>query len=325
MKINKLAVLTSGGDAPGMNACIRAVVRTAAFYGIDVVGVENGYEGLINKEFKQLETRSVSFIINQGGTILYTARSEKFRTEEGRALAAQNLQSAGVSALVVIGGDGSFRGAQKLNEEHNIPVIGLPATIDNDIYGTDLTIGFTTALNTATEAIDKIRDTASSHNRLFLVEVMGRNSGALAVSVGIAIGAKATLVPERKTTKHELFAQLRKGVVENKKSNIIVIAEGSKLGNAYNLAKDIKEQFDQFDIRVSILGHVQRGGNPCATDRILASQLGVAAVEGLIDGKSNCMAGVQNNQLIYRSLNEVVENQGQENEEYLRIANILSI
>lgn len=325
MGLRKIAVLTSGGDAPGMNACIRAVVRAGAFYGIDTIGVRNGYEGLMNGEFARLDSRSVAYIINQGGTMLYTARSQDFRTENGRQIAASRLKEKKVEGLIVIGGDGSFRGAQCLAEEQGIAVIGIPATIDNDIFGTDQCLGFDTAQNTAVEAIDKIRDTATSHNRLFLVEVMGRDSGALAVSVGIAVGAKATLVPERKTADNELFAQLRKGVVEQKKSNLIVIAEGNKTGNAYALAERVAKQFPQFDIRVSVLGHIQRGGSPSASDRILAGRLGVASVETLIDGNSQVMVGVQQGEVVKVPLNEVVTANALAGDEYLRIANILSI
>lgn len=317
--------MTSGGDAPGMNACLRAVVRAAGFYGVDIIGINNGYQGLIEGDFVELDMRSVSFILNQGGTMLFTARSGEFRTEKGRRKAIQHLEENGVGGLIVIGGDGSFRGAEKLSEESNVKVIGVPATIDNDIYGTDHCIGFDTALNTATEAIDKIRDTATSHNRLFIVEVMGRDSGALATRVGISTGAKAVLVPERKLSDDELFAQLRKGVVENKKSNIIVIAEGNTSGNAYEISTRIAEKFPQFDIRVTVLGHLQRGGSPSATDRILASRLGVAAVEGLLDGDSNVMVGVQKGSICRIPLSEVVKQAGIDDDEYLRIANILSI
>lgn len=325
MQLKKVALMTSGGDAPGMNACLRAVVRATGFYGIDIVGINNGYQGLIEGDFVELDMRSVSFILNQGGTMLFTARSGEFRTQSGRRKAIQHLEENGVDGLIVIGGDGSFRGAQKLSEESNVKVIGVPATIDNDIFGTDQCIGFDTALNTATEAIDKIRDTATSHNRLFIVEVMGRDSGALATRVGISTGAKAVLVPERKLSDDELFAQLRKGVVENKKSNIIVIAEGNTSGNAYEISTRIAEKFPQFDIRVTVLGHLQRGGSPSATDRILASRLGVAAVEGLIDGESDVMVGVEKGSICRVPLSEVVKQNGIDDDEYLRIANILSI
>lgn len=324
MSLKKIAVLTSGGDAPGMNACIRSVVRAGRYYDLDVCGVYNGYDGLVNNEFESFGSRSVSYILAQGGTILYTARSSVFRTVEGRAQAAKNCKENGIDGLITIGGDGTFTGAQIFSEEHSIPVVGIPGTIDNDIFGTDYTIGYDTAVNTALDALDKIRDTASSHDRLFLVEVMGRHAGFIALRCGIGSGAKAIMIPEKTMSDGELFSLLRKGVNENKRSNIIVVAEGNPNGDTYEIADRIQKKFTQFDIRVSILGHIQRGGKPSAFDRLLASRLGVAGVEALLDGQSGVMVGLKEEKVNIVSLKDAISNKPKIDEDLLRIANILS-
>ncbi|MFY0672060.1 MAG: 6-phosphofructokinase [Bacteroidia bacterium] len=324
MSIKRIAVITSGGDAPGMNACLRAVVRSCKYYNLEVFGYYGGYDGLVNNEFTQLTSRSVSYILAQGGTMLYTARSEAFRTKEGRQKAYDNLVANNVDGLVTIGGDGTFTGATIFSQEFGIPVVGVPATIDNDIYGTDYTIGYDTAVNTALDALDKIRDTASSHDRLFLVEVMGRNAGFIALRCGVGSGAKAMLIPEKSMSDGELFVLLRKGINENKKSNIIIVAEGNPNGGPYDIAKRIGEKFPQFDIRVSILGHIQRGGKPSAFDRLLASRLGVASVEALLDGHAGKMVGIESEKIVHIPLKEAIENKPKINEDLIRISNILS-
>lgn len=290
-KISKIGVFTSGGDAPGMNAALRAVVRAAIYYKKEIYGIMQGYEGMIEGDIVKLGARSVGNIIQRGGTILKTARSKEFRTKEGREKAFLNLKKHGIEALVAIGGDGTFTGLHKLQEEYSIPAICIPGTIDNDIAGTDFTVGFDTATNTAVEAIDKIRDTALSHNRLFFVEVMGRNSGYIAINSGIAGGAVATIIPEETMKLDELFAKLDEGGKTNKKSSLIVVAEGSKLGSAMELAKKVSERNNYFDIKVTILGHLQRGGSPTYFDRVLASRMGVAAIEGLLNGERDVMVG----------------------------------
>lgn len=287
--MKKIGVLTSGGDAPGMNACVRAVVRGAIYNGLEVVGVQYGYEGLIEGKFVDLQARSVSNIIQRGGTILRTARSEKFLTKEGRADAAKNLRDADIDGMIAIGGDGTFQGATKLMEEHNISVVGVPGTIDNDLYGTDYTIGYDTAVNTAMEAIDKIRDTAASHDRLFYVEVMGRDSGFIALDVGISSGSEHIAVPET----HTNISDLKEALVSSKRhksSAIIIVAEGEESGGALSLAEKIKDAAG-YDYRICVLGHIQRGGIPTARDRLLASRLGVAAVETLLEGVHGVMIG----------------------------------
>jgi 6-phosphofructokinase len=291
---------------------------------LDVCGVYNGYDGLVNNEFESFGSRSVSYILAQGGTILYTARSSVFRTVEGRAQAAKNCKENGIDGLITIGGDGTFTGAQIFSEEHSIPVVGIPGTIDNDIFGTDYTIGYDTAVNTALDALDKIRDTASSHDRLFLVEVMGRHAGFIALRCGIGSGAKAIMIPEKTMSDGELFSLLRKGVNENKRSNIIVVAEGNPNGDTYEIADRIQKKFTQFDIRVSILGHIQRGGKPSAFDRLLASRLGVAGVEALLDGQSGVMVGLKEEKVNIVSLKDAISNKPKIDEDLLRIANILS-
>src|ERR1700712_3247154 len=284
--IKNIGLFTSGGDAPGMNAAIRAVVRAALFHNIKVTGIRRGYEGMINGDFFPMDRRSVSNIIQKGGTILKTARSEQFRTKEGRQIAFDNLKKFEVDALIGIGGDGTFRGAKEFGDEFDMPIIGLPGTIDNDMMGTDFTIGYDTAINTVINAVDKIRDTAESHDRLFIVEVMGRDSGLIALRTGIAAGAEAILIPETKTDANALMSRLEKGR-KDKSSKIIIVAEGDEAGGAFQISAVIKEKFPNYDIRVSILGHIQRGGKPTCMDRVLASRVGVAAVEALRDGHRN--------------------------------------
>lgn len=294
-KIKKIGVLTSGGDAPGMNAAIRAVVRSCAYYDIECLGIYRGYQGLIEGEFEVLNARSVRNIINKGGTFLKSARSKEFRTQEGRAKAALKLKEAAVDALIVIGGDGTFTGAIYLEEEHGIPVVGIPGTIDNDINGTDYTIGYDTALNTVVDAIDKIRDTASSHDRLFLVEVMGRDAGDIALNAGIGAGAEEILIPEEDMGIERMMDSLQKSRKTGKTSSIIVVAEGEKSGkNIFELAEFIGENLTDYDIRVSVLGHIQRGGAPSCYDRVLASKLGVGAVEAVLRGENKVMVGITN-------------------------------
>ena len=287
MKVKKIAVLTSGGDSPGMNTALRAVVRTCAYKNIDCVGVSRGYQGLINDDIKTLKTRSVRGIINRGGTMLYSARSDEFRTKEGREKAFSNIKKHGIDGLVVIGGDGSFTGGLIFQKEFGIPVIGIPGTIDNDLYGTSHTLGYDTALNTVMDAIDKIRDTAISHDRLFFVEVMGRDAGHIALNSGIAIGAQEILIPEQNMGIEGLINSLKDSKKNGKTSSIVVVAEGDKTGkNVFDLARQVEEEFPKYEIRVSVLGHMQRGGSPSCFDRVLGTKMGVWAVESLIDGDS---------------------------------------
>ena len=324
-KIKRIGVLTSGGDAPGMNAAIRAVVRASIYYDLEIFGIYKGYDGLISGNIEQLFVRSVSNILSRGGTFLLSARSQEFRTKEGREKAYENFKKFDLDALVVIGGDGSFTGADIFSEEFDVPVIGIPGTIDNDLAGTDFTIGFDTACNTATEAIDKIRDTASSHERLFFVEVMGRDAGFIAVNSAIGGGAVAMIVPEHSWSIDQLIERLRKGAANQKASNIVIIAEGCQLGNAYAVADQVKEKLDYFDIRVTVLGHLQRGGSPTTMDRVLASRLGVAAIGGLRDGKSKVMVGVVNNHVAYTHIHEAIKTEKKLDPEEFRVAKILSI
>ena len=296
-EISTIAVMTSGGDSPGMNAALRAVARGANRYNLTVWGIYRGYQGLIEDKFVELDSEKVSNIIQRGGTILKSARSQEFRTEEGRAQAAVNLKNKGIDALVVIGGDGTFTGANLLSKEHNIRVIGIPATIDNDIIGTDETIGYDTALNTAIEAIDKIRDTADAHERMFLVEVMGRDAGFIALETGIAVGAELSLLPEELTSISDIKSQLKDMLKEQKRSSLVVVAEGDETGGALKLAEKIKDDFAKYDLRVCILGHIQRGGSPSARDRVLASRLGASAINVLMEGHNEVMVGVVNNAL----------------------------
>ncbi|RUA10103.1 MAG: 6-phosphofructokinase [Flavobacteriia bacterium] len=324
--IKKIGVLTSGGDAPGMNAAIRAVIRAASYYKLESVGIYRGYEGLIEGDIITLTARDVHHIIQKGGTILKSARSDEFRTIEGRKKAYDYLDKNEVDALVVIGGDGSFTGAMVFSKEYNFPVIGLPGTIDNDIYGTDFTIGYDTALNTAVEVIDKIRDTASSHNRLFFVEVMGRDAGFIALNSGIGAGAEEILIPEEDMGLDRLLLSLEKSRRSGKTSSLVVVAEGDKTGeNVFQLASYVEENLPQYDVRVSVLGHMQRGGAPSCFDRVLASRMGVKAVELLLDGKSNLMVGMINNEMVDIDLELAVKEHHKINPEILRVSEIMSV
>ncbi len=317
--------MTSGGDAPGMNAAIRAVVRSCAYYSLGCVGIYRGYEGLIEDDLIDLNARSVHNIINKGGTVLKSARSKGFRTKEGRQKAYENLVEREVDAMVVIGGDGSFTGAVIFNEEFDFPVIGIPGTIDNDIFGTSHTLGYDTALNTAVEAIDKIRDTASSHNRLFFVEVMGRDAGFIALNAGVGAGAEEILIPEEDLGLDRMLESLERSRRAGKSSSIVVVAEGDKSGkNVYELAKYVEENLPEYDVRVSILGHMQRGGSPSCFDRVLASRLGVKAVELLLDGKTNLMVGLKDNKVISTDIKEAVSGGHSINYELLRVSDIIT-
>lgn len=324
-KVKHIGVLTSGGDSPGMNACIRAVVRSCIFYGIKVTGIRRGYEGMINSDFEELNARSVAWIIDRGGTILKSSRCEEFKTYAGREKAFNNLKAVGIDGLVTIGGDGTFVGANLFSLDFGMPVMGVPGTIDNDQKGTDATIGYDTACNTAVEAIDQIRDTASSHNRLFFIEVMGRDSGFIAMRAGIATGAIATIIPERTTSARDIANILEEGVKRGKASSLVIVAEGGKSGSAFELAAKVKEEFDHYDTRVTVLGHLQRGGRPSSFDRVLASRLGVAAVEGLMQGKSKEMVGIVNKKIKFTPLEAAIKEESIVDEEILRIAKILSI
>jgi 6-phosphofructokinase 1 len=323
-EINNIAVLTSGGDAPGMNAAIRAVTRTALYHGKRVFGVYRGYEGMIENDIVELSTTSVKHILALGGTFLKSARSQEFRTPEGRAKAAQNLRERNIDALVVIGGDGSFTGALKLAEEHGIKVIGVPGTIDNDLYGTDYTIGYDTATNTVIESVDKIRDTASSHNRLFLVEVMGRDTGYIAASTGLATGALSIILPEKKNTYEELFADLRSAQANKKTSNIIMVAEGNHLGDIFEIASAVRKEFPSIDVKVTTLGHTQRGGSPSTNDRVLASVLGHYAIKGLMEGQEKVMSGMINQKVVFTPLGDAISKTTELDYEMLTIAKILA-
>lgn len=323
--IKKIAVLTSGGDAPGMNAAIRAVVRGAIYNNLEVMGVMRGYQGMIQNDIVPMTSKSVSNIIQQGGTILKTARSKEFQTLEGRQTAFENLKKNEIDALVVIGGDGTFTGAEILAQEFNFPIVGIPGTIDNDLYGTDYTIGYDTAVNTVVEAVDKIRDTASAHSRLFFIEVMGRDAGFLALRSGIASGAEAILVPEIETNYNKLDNFLRNGYKKEKSSSIVLVAEGEKIGGAIKIAEMVSEKHPEYDVRVTILGHVQRGGSPSAFDRVTASRMGVSAVEALIDGQRNIMIGLDNNEMVYVPFNKALKNKKALNPKYLELIEILSI
>jgi len=304
--IKNIAVLTSGGDAPGMNACIRAVVRTGIYNGINMFGVLQGYQGLINNTINPMDARSVSNIIHLGGTILKTARCLEFKTPEGMELAYKNLQAHDIDGLVVIGGDGTFTGAKIFGEKFGIRVMGIPGTIDNDLYGSDFTLGYDTAINTVIEAIDKIRDTADSHDRLFFIEVMGRDSGCIALRSAISSGAEAVLLPEKETSLNELIALLETGASTKKSSSIVIVSEGHKDGGAYDVAKKVKERFNHYDTKVTILGHLQRGGSPSSFDRILGSRLGFAAVNELLKGNTMQMVGLRGNEIRTTSIEEAL-------------------
>ena len=324
--IKKIGVLTSGGDAPGMNAALRAVVRTAAYHKIECVGIYQGYQGLIDNKVKVMNARSVNNIINKGGTVLKSARCLEFRTKEGRQTAFETIQKHGIEALVVIGGDGSFTGAMIFQSEFNIPVIGIPGTIDNDIFGTSHTIGYDTALNTVIEAIDKIRDTAISHNRLFFVEVMGRDAGHIALNTGIGAGAEEVLIPEEDMGLDRLLDSLKRSEKSGKSSSIVVVAEGDKTGkNVFEIAEYVEKNMPYYDVRVSVLGHMQRGGSPSCFDRVLASRMGVYAVEALLQGKSNMMVGMKSEEIIFSPLEKAIKGKSEINKDLIRVSDILTI
>ncbi|MCS6991463.1 MAG: 6-phosphofructokinase [Chitinophagales bacterium] len=320
-----IAVFTSGGDAPGMNAAIRAVVRTAIYYGHRIFGIYRGYEGMIDGEISELFSTSVSNIIHRGGTILKTARSARFMTEAGMAKAYEQLRRYDIDYVIALGGDGTFRGALDFSKRYRIPFVGVPCTIDNDLYGTDYTIGFDTAINTAMQAIDKIRDTAAAHDRLFFVEVMGRDAGFIAMRSGIATGAEAILIPEDKLSIKQLIELLRRGWQRQKTSCIVVVAEGDEEGGAFEVAEKVKKQFRQYETRVTVIGHLQRGGSPTCNDRVLASRLGVAAVEAALAGKKNVMVGMRHTRIVYTPFRKAVKHHQTVNPDMLRLANILSI
>ena len=323
--IKRIGVLTSGGDAPGMNAAIRAVVRACVFHNIEVEGIFQGYTGLMNGDFKRLNERSVARILGRGGTILKSSRCKEFYEPEGRAMAAAQIKKHGLDALITIGGNGTFTGAHLLYKEHGIPVMGIPGSIDNDLYGSDHCIGFDTATNTVVDAVDRIRDTATSHNRLFFVEVMGRNSGFIALKAGIAAGAIAIVLPEDEMSVDELVDTLKASEESGKSSSIVIVAEGSKSGGAYEIAKKVTEKYAEYDTRVSVLGHLQRGGAPSCYDRVIASRMGVAAVEGILQGRKDVMVGIVNDNESYTSLEESITRRNMPNRDELRIARILSI
>ncbi len=326
INVKKIGVLTSGGDSPGMNAAIRAVVRTCAFHNIECMGIYRGYQGMIEGDFKDMGPRSVNNIINKGGTILKSARSKEFMTAEGRKKAHANLVKHGIDALVLIGGNGSFTGGLLFNQEFGFPVIGIPGTIDNDIFGTSFTLGYDTALNTVVEVIDKIRDTASSHNRLFFIEVMGRDAGHIALNAGIGAGAEEILIPEEDMGLDRLLESLRRSKASGKSSSIVVIAEGDKIGkSAFELKDYVEENMPEYDVRVSILGHMQRGGSPSCFDRVLASRLGVKAVETLLEGKSNYMVGLIKDEIALTPLEQAVKGKTQVDKELIRVSDIVSI
>ncbi|ALU26946.1 6-phosphofructokinase [Myroides odoratimimus] len=324
--IKKIGVLTSGGDAPGMNAAIRAIVRTCSFHDVMCVGIFRGFQGLVEGDFEVLGPRDVNYIINKGGTILKTARSIAFRSEEGRKTAYENLKNAGIDALIVIGGDGSFTGAMILSKEYDIPVMGIPGTIDNDIHGTSHTIGFDTALNTVVDAVDKIRDTASSHKRLFFVEVMGRDAGHIALNAGIGAGAEEILIPEENMGMERLLESLKKSKKSGKSSSIVIVAEGEKLGkNVFEIGEYVETNLPEYEVRVSVLGHMQRGGAPSCFDRVLASRLSVKAVETLLAGERNYMVGLINDQVALTPLEQAVKGHSPIDQELLRVSDIITI
>lgn len=323
--VKSIGVLTSGGDAPGMNAAIRAVVRGCIYNNIKIFGIKRGYQGLIDNDIEEMQSPSVSNIIQQGGTILKSARSMEFRTEVGRRKGFNNLKNRGIDGLVVIGGDGTFTGGRIFAEEFDFPIAGIPGTIDNDLYGTDYTIGYDTALNTVVEAVDKIRDTASAHNRLFFIEVMGRDAGFLALRSGIASGAEAVLVPEVRTDYEQLKAFLESGYKKNKTSSIVLVAEGDEIGGALKIGEKVGKEHPEYDVRVTILGHIQRGGSPTAFDRVSASRLGVSAVEALLNGQHGIMVGLVNNQIVHTPFDNALKNKKSLNPHLLELINVLSI
>ena len=323
--MRRIGVFSSGGDAPGMNAAIRAVVRTGVYHGLEVFGIYRGYEGMIEGDIVPMDKRDVANIIHRGGTVLKTARSERFKTTEGRKEAYDALQVHGIDGLIVIGGDGSFTGGKIFHEEYGIPIIGVPGTIDNDLYGTDFTIGFDTAVNTAVEALDRIRDTADSHNRLFLVEVMGRDTGYIALNTGIASGAGAILIPESSIDLDLLMKHLEKTAKHRKLFSLIVVAEGNENGNAQELANEIKKRFPDYDTKVTIIGHLQRGGSPSALDRLIASRMGYSAVESIIQGHTSKMVGIQNNHIQLVTFDDAINKSKTIDENLLKMADILSL
>ncbi len=324
--MKRIAVFTSGGDSPGMNACVRAIVRGAVYHNVEIYGIMRGYNGMIAGDIFEMNSRSVSNIIQRGGTILKSARSKEFMTKEGRQKAYDQLVKYEIDGLVAIGGNGTFTGAEIFYNEFGIPTVGAPGTIDNDLFGTDYTIGYDTAVNTAMEAIDKIRDTADSHDRVFFIEVMGRDSGYIAIECGIAGGAESVLVPENLTTPEDVVKLLKIGIMSQKTSSIVIVAEGDEEGNAQVIAQKIKAQMDSnVDIRVTTLGHIQRGGSPTASDRILASRLGLGAVEGLLTGGKNIMAGVVNNELVFTPFHETITLKKPIYHDLMRMARILAI
>jgi 6-phosphofructokinase 1 len=325
-KIKRVAVLTSGGDAPGMNAAIRAVVRACSYHNLECVGIFRGLQGLIEGDFKEMGPRSVKNIINRGGTLLKSARSKDFRTKEGRKVAYNNLVDAEIDALVVIGGDGTFTGANVFNEEFDFPIVGIPGTIDNDINGTDYTIGYDTALNTVVEAIDKIRDTANSHNRLFLVEVMGRDAGDIALNAGIGAGAEEILIPEENLGKERLIASLKRSKSSGKTSSIVVVAEGDQSGkNIFELAEYVRQNMNEYEVKVTVLGHIQRGGSPSCYDRVLASRLGVGSIDALLEGKRDIMIGISNNKIVHVPFSEAIKGDNKIDIDLIRVADITSV
>lgn len=320
-----IGVLTSGGDAPGMNAAIRAVTRSAIYNGLEVKGIYRGYKGLVADEIVDFKTENVSNIIQQGGTILKTARCDEFKTPEGRQTAYMNMQKHSIDSLIIIGGDGSLTGARIFAEEYDIPCIGLPGTIDNDLFGTDSTIGYDTALNTILECVDKIRDTATSHERLFFVEVMGRDSGFLALNGAIAAGAEAAIIPERETEVDQLEELIQNGFRKSKNSSIVLVAEGKKHGGAMHYAERVKKEYPNFDVRVSILGHLQRGGRPSAYDRILSSRMGAASIEALLEGQRNVMVGIHDDEMVYVPFSKAIKKDKPIKEELVNVLHNLSI
>ena len=323
--IKCIGILTSGGDAPGMNAAIRAVTRSAIYNGLKVKGIYRGYKGLITGEIKEFKTENVSNIIQLGGTILKTARCQEFKTPEGRQIAYETMQKEGIDALIVIGGDGSLTGARIFAQEFDVPCIGLPGTIDNDLFGTDTTIGYDTALNTILDAVDKIRDTATSHERLFFVEVMGRDAGFLALNGAIASGAEAAIIPEFNTEVDQLEEFINNGFRKSKNSSIVLVAESEITGGAMHYAERVKNEFPQYDVRVSILGHLQRGGRPTAHDRIIASRMGVASIEALMEGQRNVMIGIENDQIVYVPFTKAIKNDKPIDRELVNVLHELSI
>ena len=323
--IKCIGILTSGGDAPGMNAAIRAVTRSAIYNGLKVKGIYRGYKGLITGEIQEFQTQNVSNIIQLGGTILKTARCQEFKTPEGRKVAYETMQREGIDALVVVGGDGSLTGARLLAQEFDVPCIGLPGTIDNDLYGTDTTIGYDTALNTILDAVDKIRDTATSHERLFFVEVMGRDAGFLALNGAIAAGAEAAIIPEFNTEVDQLEEFIKNGFRKSKSSSIVLVAESEITGGAMHYAERVKNEYPQYDVRVTILGHLQRGGRPTAHDRIIASRMGVASIEALMEGQRNVMIGIENDQIVYVPFTKAIKNDKPIDRELVNVLRELSI